>query len=80
MGFSYQTAGEFYGCFLKHYLKTEDASKLSEVTEKASLLCYIRIIHKIHKQGELSAKDREMLGHYTAKIEALVEKLDTLNY
>ena len=80
MGFSYQTAGEFYGCFLKHYLKTEDASKLSEVTEKASLLCYIRLIHKIHKQGELSAKDREMLGHYTAKIEALVEKLDTLNY
>ena len=80
MGFSYQTAGEFYGCFLKHYLKTEDASRLAEVTEKASLLCYIRLIHKIHKQGELSAKDREMLGHYTAKIEALVEKLDTLNY
>ena len=80
MGFSYQTAGEFYGCFLKHYLKTEDVSRLAEVTEKASLLCYIRMIHKIHKQGELSAKDREMLGHYTAKIEALVEKLDTLNY
>ena len=35
MGFSYETANEFFDLFLRFYLNTEDENKLREVKEKA---------------------------------------------
>ncbi len=80
MGFSFKTARAFFDSFLKYYLDTADATVLSDVTEKASFICYIRMINKIHKKNELSEKDREMTEKYMAKTRELAEKLDTLVY
>jgi uncharacterized protein (TIGR02172 family) len=78
MGFSYETAGRFFHCFLKHYLETEDENRLREVMEKASILCCMRMVHKIHKKRTLSEKERETINRYLERIAVLSEKLDTL--
>ena len=78
MGFSYETAKQFYDRFMEHYLGTTDEARIREITEKASLLCYVRMIHKIHKNRELTDQDRNMIRHYMGKIRELVEKVDTL--
>lgn len=78
MGFSYQTAKRFFRLFLKYYLDTEDDRKLDEVTDKASVLCYTRMIRKIHKKGALTEQDRERIAVYLDKLSALTERIDTL--
>ena len=80
MGFSYETAWKFYGFFLKHYLETEDEDRLKEVTEKASLLCYVRLINRIRRKETMSEKDREIIRHCLDKITGLTEKYETLTF
>ena len=80
MGFSYQTAQRFYELFLRAYLETEDAGRLRDVTEKAALLCYLRMLRKIRKKGTLSQKDRDRIARCRNRIAELAEKLDTLSY
>ena len=50
------------------------------MTEKASFLCYIRMVNKIHKKKELSEKDRELTGYYLDKTRELADRLNTLDY
>ena len=80
MGFSCQTARQFFSFFLKHYFETEDESRLRDVTEKASLLCYARMIHKLRKKEKLSKKDRTTVDCCLERIAALAESLDTLTF
>jgi len=80
MGFSYDTAKQFFETFLKTYLETEDVDRLQEVTEKASLLCYARMVNKLHKKDNLSERERELSEYYMKKVEMLVQKLDTLEF
>ena len=80
MGFSYQNAKAFYERFLKHYLNTEDEEKLKDVTEKAQLLCYIRLIHKIHKNPEITEEDQRMIDCSLEKITLLTDKLKSLTF
>lgn len=78
MGFSYQTARQFFHFFLTHYLQTEDENRLREVAEKASLLCYVRMIHRLRKKELLSEEDRKAVDRCLEKVAALTESLDTL--
>lgn len=80
MGFSYKTARQFFDLFLKHYLGTEDETRLREVTEKASILCYLRTIHRIRKKRVLSEQDKKSIRRTMGKIAVLAEKLDTLAF
>lgn len=80
MGFSYQTARKFFHCFLVHYLGTEDEERIREVTEKASLLCYTRMIRMIRKKGSISETDGNRIGRYLGKIAELTEKLESLEF
>ena len=80
MGFSYETARRFFSAFLRRYLDTEDENRLQEVTEKASLLCYARMIHKIRRKGDLTEADRTVIARCLEKLAALTEKLDTLAF
>ena len=80
MGFSYQTAKRFFRTFLKEYLGTEDEGRLNEVSEKASLLCYTRMIRKIRKKGKLTEKDNKMIDSYVKRCRKLADKLDTLTF
>ena len=80
MGFSYETAQRFFRDFLRHYLKTEDENRLSEVTEKASLIGLSRMIRKIRNKGTLSDKDLAQIHHLVERIDCLTKKLDTLTF
>jgi len=78
MGFSYQTAGQFYHLFLKYYYGTEDETLLARVTEIAAFLSYIRIIHRIRKKTVLTDADRQQIADYLKKISAITDKFHTL--
>ena len=80
MGFSYETAGQFFRFFLKHYLGTEDEDRLREVTEKASLLSWSRAIRQLYKKRSLSDRNREMIERYTGRIRDLAERYETLTF
>ena len=80
MGFSYETAKQFFDHFLKQYLHTEAEARLREVREKASLLCYVRLIRKLRKKGTPTVKDREKISRYLEKITRLEARLDTLAF
>ena len=80
MGFSYKTACRFFDLFLRRYLGTEDNERLQEVTEKASLLCYTRLIRKLRKKREPSEADRPIIDRCVKRIGELTAKLDTLAF
>ena len=80
MGFSYDTAKRFMRLFLKHYLATEDDSRLDEVSEKASLIGYSRLIRKIRKQRKPSDADHRLVLHCIERIAELTESLDNLTF
>ena len=78
MGFSLKTAKQFYYSFIKHYLGTDDEDRIGEVTAKASILGYSRLIRKIRKKKALSHSDRKRIEICLEKIEELLSKVDTL--
>ena len=78
MGFSYQTALRFFDSFLKNYLGTDDEHRLHEVKEKASLLCYVRMVRKLRTKESVSVKNREKIEQYISKAAELADKLETL--
>ena len=80
MGFSAETAGEFFRLFTEYYFGTKDPAKTREITEKASVLCRIRMIHKIRKKKTLSEKDRILIDRNVENLRILVQKLDTLAF
>ena len=80
MGFSYETAREFFDFFLRHYLGTDDEDRLREVTEKARLLCCIRMIHKVHKKQILSPSDRKTIHNYKEQINSLLGRVTSLAF
>lgn len=80
MGFPYELSRRFFDLFLRAYLETDDEARLAEVTDKASLLCYTRMIRKLRKRGTPSAEDRRVIDRYVKKIAELVHRLDELSF
>jgi predicted unusual protein kinase regulating ubiquinone biosynthesis (AarF/ABC1/UbiB family) len=80
MGFSYLTAREFFECFLRNYLGTEDEAKLREVTDKAALIGFARKIRKIRSGKEQTESVQKEIGYCLERIKELTDKLDILTY
>ena len=80
MGFSYQTARQFLDTFFRRYLDTDDEDRIAEVKEKASLICYARLIRKLRYESDTTDQSREKLAFCIGKIAELTEKLDTLAF
>ena len=80
MGFSYETAKQFFHAFLIRYLGTADENRLREVTEKASVIAYSRLIRKLRKHGTVSEADRKIMDRCIRIIAQRAEKLDTLTF
>ena len=78
MGFSYQTARQFFHDFLIHYLGTADENILREVTEKASVIAYARLIRKLRNLKEVTDTDQKSIRRCIDIITSLTEKLETL--
>ena len=80
MGFSYETARRFFDLFLRRYLDTDDGERLREVTDKAALIGYSRLIRKLHKQKALSDADRAVIKRCVRRIAELTARLETLEF
>lgn len=80
MGFSYETARRFFRAFLTRYLGTEDETKLRDVTEKAAVIAYSRLIRKLRKHGAISEADKKIIDRCMRRIAGLTERLDTLAF
>ena len=80
MGFSYETSKRFFDCFLREYLGTDDEDKLSEVKDKAMVLCCTRLIRKVRRSGSSSEELRAIIDRCLARIDELTRKLDTLEF
>jgi Ser/Thr protein kinase RdoA (MazF antagonist) len=80
MGFSYDTAKQFFEVFLRRYLDTEDEQRLNDVKEKAAFLCYVRMINKIHKKSTISEEERAIIDRDLSRIAELADRLDTLDF
>ena len=80
MGFSYDTARQFFHSFMRRYLGTENEDSIRDVTEKAAVIAYTRLIRKLRKQGEASEADKKIIVRCVNRIAALTEKLDMLAF
>jgi thiamine kinase-like enzyme len=80
MGFSYELAREFFSLFLKYYLETEDEAVLKDVSDKAALICYTRMIRKIRKKTAHDDADRAKIKRYLEKLRNLTNRLTTLAF
>lgn len=78
MGFSYETAKKFFRCFLEHYLDTKDEARIQEVTDKAALLCYTRLVRRVMKKGKLSEEDNAEVERLTKITADYLERVDNL--
>ena len=80
MDYSYDIARRFFDLFLRYYLDTGDEDRLREVTEKASLIGYSRLIRKLRGKGDPSGADRAIIDRCVKRIDELTAKLDTLAF
>ena len=71
MGFSYETSKAFYHHFIRSYLQSEDEKQINEVTQKASLLAYVRYLSQIAKKTALTEEDRHAKDYLLSKIRKL---------
>ena len=78
MAFPYEDAKRFFDSFLKHYLGTDDEKKLGETIKKASLICCIRMINKLHKKGCISEQERRLIDHYMHELSERLNEIDSL--
>ena len=80
MGFSYETSLRFFDSFLRSYLGTDDEDRLRDVKDKATLLCYTRLIRKIRRAGLSSEMAKATIDRCLQKIEELTNRLETLEF
>ena len=78
--FSCDTARAFFRSFLKHYIGTGDEMRLNEISEKASLIGYSRLIRKIRKQRKPADADHRLVQRCVERIADLTDRLDTLAF
>lgn len=78
MGFSYDVSKVFFEQFMKEYLGTEE---IWDVVNKASLLCYVRLVRRCYKKGmNLSEKDAMARDYYMNRIRELLKVVDSFSF
>ena len=80
MGYSYETSQRFFEYFMKCYLQTEDEDRIREVTEKAALVGYSRLIRKIRKSGAPTEEGKAIIERCLSRITNLTKRYDSLEF
>ncbi len=78
MGFSKETARQFYDSFMKEYFKDKDDAYIERINNEAALMCYARGIRKIRKKNYISDEGKDRQDRFMRKIRKLIDKVDTL--
>jgi hypothetical protein len=79
MGFSSEVAERFYYSFLKAYLGRDDEETIRNITERAALISYVRMIGQLNKRTELSEHDKVKKATLIGKIRILLTKQSGLS-
>ena len=79
MGFSYDTSKAFYKFFMENYLNTKDEDVIANITDKAALLAYARMVRKCYKKTQQSDDDRAACSYYMNKINNILSRVDSLD-
>ena len=81
MGFSCEVAKQYYDTFLRRYLDTDDVSRLNEVTDKAALMCYVRLLRRAYEKRGMTDSESATATDYCLKnIRELITRVDTLDF
>lgn len=78
MGFSAQTAGEFYQHFIQDYLQTDDEVIIQSVTQKAELLASVRLIGQIRKKPVLLEPEEDTICRIKDRIRQLLSVTESI--
>ena len=78
MGFSYETAKEFFHYFLEYYLGTKDEARIQEVTDKAALMCYMRLLRRPMRTENMTEEDEQEVARLVEKTAGYLERVDSL--
>lgn len=79
LGFDYETAGEIWDKSLRCYLDTEDENRIREVSEKAAVIGYTRLMRRtIRRDGLNTEKGRLIIENCRMHLEDLLMRIDTL--
>ena len=80
-GFDREVSERFYYASLAEYLGTASAAKLREVTDKARILSYVRMIGRSIGHGGLETeKGRAEIELWKGELLGLLESVDTLSF
>lgn len=80
-GFDREISERFYRAALKEYLGTSSETKLREVTDKARVLSYTRLISRSLRHGGLETeKGRAEIELWKAELLGLLETVDALTF
>ena len=78
-GFDFETGTAFWHKSLAAYLGTDLEAKVFEVEDKARIIGYTRLLRRTIRRGGLDTPEgKEAIGFWTERMEALLEKTDTL--
>ena len=78
LGIKYGVSRQFFRLFMRHYLQTEDEARIREVTDKAALLCNLRLINRHWKQGKPSKEEQEKVDRLLTGTAELLERVESL--
>ena len=78
MGFSYDTAKKFFRYFMEHYLNTKDEETIQKATDKAALLCYMRLVRRVMKKPVLSDAENDEVDRLIALTGEYLDRVDNL--
>lgn len=79
LGISCGVCRQFFSLFLRHYLRTEDETRLQKVMDQAALLSGLRRINRYWKAGTLSEESRLEVDGLIDRTEKLLERVDCLS-
>ena len=80
MGFSCDAARRYFDAFMQQYLGTTEPERLREVTEKAALLCYVRMFRRFREDGPRNPGDTEEGKILLQKIRELAGCVENLDF
>ena len=79
MGYDRKTSERFWRMALKGYLNTEDDERVDEVSDKARIIGYMRLMRRAIRRPE--EKDSELqTAYYKKKLMELIDRIDTLDF
>lgn len=75
---SFRECRRFFDLFMKHYLQTEEESRIRQASDQAALLGNIRLINRYFKPNEVTEESRSEVEELLHEIRRLLEGIERL--